>query len=220
MTVPARKEPPGPHDPDRTVMTALIEAALSYRPKARELARDWAPNVPPSYVEVGVFGRHLVEQLLQDSTQEFDAIFDVIERLLLQGDLGERYLVTWGLIEGIQNIAANREDSYLTVRRFRPWLRPATSQAWDEVHALWGTRSLDPSRDIKLADRAGRSLSGVPAAPLEQGRGGDQPDCDHEDHRPDDVDLDRDADARRSVDVHREGDGPAGGEVGDHEVVD
>ena len=40
----------------------------------------------------------------------FPAVLDTVERLLTEGDAGVRYLVTFGLIEDIQDVASNRCD--------------------------------------------------------------------------------------------------------------
>jgi hypothetical protein len=58
--------------------------------------------------------------------------------LLIEGDPGIRYLVTFGLIEGIQNVSSNRHG-WPFAARFRPWLGSNTANAWDHVHRLWGT---------------------------------------------------------------------------------
>jgi hypothetical protein len=73
-----------------------------------------------------------------NDTNEFPVVFDAVERLLVEGDQGIRYLVTFGLIESLQNISSNRHD-WAFAARFREWLRPMTINAWDDVHRVWGT---------------------------------------------------------------------------------
>lgn len=127
-------EPPGPHDPRGIVIAALRTACPSY-------AGSWLSDVgspPGPYVDVGAFASHLVDLLEADATSEFPDIFGTVERLLNEGDDGVQYLVTFGLIEDLQNISSNRHD-WPFAARFRGWLGASTMNAWDRVHALWGT---------------------------------------------------------------------------------
>lgn len=142
------REPAGPHDPDRQVTRALLAASPSIGAKWADHLADWAPEQPPVYMDAMIISGHLVDLLESGETREFPDVFQAVEALLITGDPGVRYLLTYGLIEGIQNIAANRHD-YAFERQFRAWLLPATEAAWDEVHRLWGARSQDPPRDIR-----------------------------------------------------------------------
>ena len=130
-------EPSGPHDPDGLVIAALLVACPSF-------AEPWRDHVAGPYGEIGpdidsgVFAQHLVGLLEANRTNEFAAVFAAVERLLVDGDDGIRYLVAFGLIENVQNISSNRRD-WAFAARFREWLGPTTRSAWDEVHRVWGT---------------------------------------------------------------------------------
>jgi hypothetical protein len=142
------KEPTGPHDPGRQLTQALLAASPSIATKWADHLADWAPEQPPVYMDAMIFSHHLVDLVESSQTSELPAVFRAVEELMRTGDPGVRYLVTYGLIEGIQNVAANRHG-YSFERRFREWLLPATETAWDEVHRMWGTQSQDPPRDIQ-----------------------------------------------------------------------
>jgi hypothetical protein len=130
-------EPPGQHDPEGVVIKALIAACPSFADRWREhLARSDGGIGP--YVDAGAFAGHLVDLLDSGQTSEFPALFDAVEQVLIDGDDGVRYIVTYGLIESLQNLASNR-SGWALAGRFRQWLRPTTLSAWDEVHTYWGT---------------------------------------------------------------------------------
>lgn len=97
--------------------------------RAGSSAHTWIQGPSPN---------HLVDLLEANDTVEFPAVFEAVERLLVEGDPGIRYLVTFGLIEGIQNVSSNRHGRPFAAR-FRPWLGSNTANAWDHVHRLWGT---------------------------------------------------------------------------------
>jgi hypothetical protein len=130
-------EPPGPHDPDGIVIAALRTACPSFAGPWLDHVESPSNGIGP-YVDVGAFANHLVDLLESDATSDFDEVFETVERLLIEGDDGIRYLVAFGLIEDLQNISSNRHDWPLAAR-FRRWLRASTMKAWDQVHDLWGT---------------------------------------------------------------------------------
>jgi hypothetical protein len=144
----ARDEPDAPHDPRGLVIGSLRTSAPSFDVPWRQLASDWHPEDVPNYVAAGAFATHLVAQLEANSVDEFPAIFGAIEGLLIDDDPGVRYLVTWGLLEDLGNVAANRRG-WPFARRFRQWFGPVSTAAWDEIHRTWGTGRHDrPARDI------------------------------------------------------------------------
>jgi hypothetical protein len=130
-------EPPGPHDPKGVVIEALLAACPSFAAPWRAHVGSFSGRIGP-YIDLGAFALHLVDLLEANRTGEFGAVFDAIERVLIDGDDGIRYPVAFGLIEDLQNISANRHD-WAFAARFREWLPPATMTAWDEVHRVWGT---------------------------------------------------------------------------------
>jgi hypothetical protein len=143
--VKAKDEPDGPHDPNRNVTRALLEACPSIESKWAEHLADWAPDQPPVYIDTMIFAHHFIDLVDAGRTEEMSAVFSAIDDLLRTGADDIRYLVTYGLLEGIQNIASHRPDDP-SASRFRPWMLPSTEAAWDEVHRMWGT---DPGpRDI------------------------------------------------------------------------
>ena len=106
----AREEPQGPHDPNGLVISSLRTVSPSFDRSWRALVSDWQPDEVPVYISGGAFASHLVDQLEAEATDEFPGVFGEIERLLHEGDPGVRYVVTWGLLEGLGN-------------RRGPWIR-------------------------------------------------------------------------------------------------
>lgn len=86
---------------------------------------------------MAAFAEHLVAQLEHEATAEFPAVFAAVEHLLESDEAGIRYLVTYGLLEDIQNIAANRHGPAFEAR-FRTWLGTRGTAAWNEVYRAFG----------------------------------------------------------------------------------
>jgi hypothetical protein len=122
-------------------MPALIAACPSFKPTWDLHVADWAGDNAHErgvYIDVGVFAHHLVGLLEDGEPQEFPAVFDAVERLLLEGDDGVVSVVKIGLLEDLGNIAAS-SGGWPFAARFREWFGPATNDAWDELHRFWGT---------------------------------------------------------------------------------
>jgi len=86
------------------------------------------------YLDLAELARHLVELMQADTTTEFPAVFEVIERLHLDGNGAVKEAATIGLLEDLQNLA---EQADLDVDRFAAFLKPESSKWWAEVAAFW-----------------------------------------------------------------------------------
>jgi hypothetical protein len=114
------------------VMPLLLEACPSFLPKWNDyLASSYGPDDEQLlYIDLGEFARHLVDLLYSRCTEEFQSVFQVIERLHVEGDPYVKEAATIGLLEGIQNIAAQPEA-------FIPYLGPETHKWWLELNDFW-----------------------------------------------------------------------------------
>jgi hypothetical protein len=120
------------------VMPLLLEACPSYR--ERWLAYCSNPVFEPglSYLDLADFADHLVELLRSGSTDEFEAVFEAIERMHLEGDEFVREAATIGALEGLQNIAGNIDSE-----RFVPYLKTTSKKQWEKLNNFWdGEKSI------------------------------------------------------------------------------
>jgi hypothetical protein len=91
-----------------------------------------------SYLGVAVFAHHLVDSVRAGHVDELPPAFDVIERLVTEGNEKVRELTTIGLLEDLQNIASWEPSGN---RIFRPYLGPASLLAWEEIQEMWRGKS-------------------------------------------------------------------------------
>jgi hypothetical protein len=132
------REPPGPHDPDGIIMPTLVQACPSFEVQwAEHVAGYGDAEDGLVYVALGALASHLVSRLQTERTEEFQALFEAVERLFAEGDAGIRNALKVGLLEGIQNVGSH--SGWPLAARFRPWLGPRATGAWNELHAEWGT---------------------------------------------------------------------------------
>jgi hypothetical protein len=119
-------------------MPALIAACPSFEARWREMLDERPQADQGVYIGLGEFATHLVALLRPDETTEFPGVFAAVERLFRDGDDGMRVALKVGLIEGIGNVASNQQG-WPFAARFRTWLGPAATTAWDDLHREWGT---------------------------------------------------------------------------------
>lgn len=132
-------EPPGPHDPDRVLIPALLQACPSFQEPWREYVADWPdPSERGVYIDLGEFVQHLVGLLDRGDTAEFPAVFSTVEHHLRTSDADVRYALKVGFLEGLGNLASNTHG-WPFAAHFREWFGPSTQIAWDELHQEWGT---------------------------------------------------------------------------------
>ncbi len=114
-------------------MSLLLGVCPSFEGPWREYVSGPAYDSNLIYLHLGEFARHLVELMVHGTTSELEAVFDVTERLLLEGDIHVRRAVTVGLLEGIQNVSGSRIDP----ERFAPHLKPESARRWQLLNDSW-----------------------------------------------------------------------------------
>lgn len=111
------------------VMSLLLEACPSFADRWQEHRSVWGDE-HLLYLDLGEFAHHLVELSRSDLTDEFPAVFAVIERLHVEGDAFVKEAATIGLPEGMQNIAGH---SGVESELFVAYLGPVSAQWWVEL---------------------------------------------------------------------------------------
>jgi hypothetical protein len=118
------------------MLPMLVEACPSFANKLHEHRDFFEEEI--TYTELGVFANHLVDLHKQNKTDEFLNIFDVIEKLHIEGDEFVKEAATIGLLEGLQNIAGNQD---LNPEIFFKYLKPVSVMRWNELNKFWNGES-------------------------------------------------------------------------------
>jgi hypothetical protein len=114
------------------MLPILVGSCPSFANKWEEHKREYNDEegfLP--YVALGAFARHLVKLYEERKTGEFEKIFDVIEKLHIEGDAYVKEAATIGLLEGLQNTANENAE------KFVPYLKPDTLKWWNELNKFW-----------------------------------------------------------------------------------
>jgi len=117
------------------MMPLLLEACPSFRPAWEEFCSEWA-NEPelPCYIAIGEFAEHLSGELAKGNEEVLRKVFEVVERLIVEGDSYVSEAAVVGVIEDLQNTnlhRGTRPEQYL------PYLLPQTRRWWTKVEAFW-----------------------------------------------------------------------------------
>jgi hypothetical protein len=114
----------------------ILAACPTFMPAWSAFLNEWEDSNDelPYYSAFGDLAHHLVEQLNAGATQNFEAVFDVVERWHCEGDSYVKEAATIGLLEGIQNVSLWRG---VDPRRFEFWLKPESKRSWDKLNRAW-----------------------------------------------------------------------------------
>ena len=115
------------------VMPLFLEACPSFSEKWKE-HRAFYEDDDLLYVDLGEFAHHLVELYKSEQVGEFPAVFEIIERLHLEGDAYVKEAATIGMLEGIQNVAGNSD---VDPEEFFPYLKPESANWWRQLNDFW-----------------------------------------------------------------------------------
>ena len=123
------------------VMPLLLEACHSFREAwEREVQEENLDEDSPTgrlgYLDAGDFIRHLVQLRLDGVVDEFPAVFEVIERLVLEGDDYVQNLAIIGYLEGMQMMTVTGAGLDPETD-FRPFCTPTLDMWWDRINRFW-----------------------------------------------------------------------------------
>ena len=117
------------------MLPILVEACPSFSEKWREHKlqfHDEEDYLP--YIALAELNNHLVDLYRENKTSDFEKVFEVIERLHIDGDDYVKEAATIGLLEGIQNIAGNQD---LDPEVFYVYLKPVSAIWWNDLNKFW-----------------------------------------------------------------------------------
>ncbi len=116
------------------MLPLLVESSPGFAGQWEAFQADWKDEEAPLYVVLGDFARYLIDKHEKGETSDFDAIFNVVERLHIDGDAYVQNAVAVGLLEGMQN-SMRANDSNPEV--FVEYLQAATRESWNKLNTFW-----------------------------------------------------------------------------------
>ena len=120
------------------VIPLLLAACPSAKSAWDDHLQFWGQEAAGSFNDVAVFAHHVVDSYAAGKTMEFAAFFEVLERMIREGDSQVAELATVGLIEDIQNVASHRQFGYHV---FESWLATASRREWANIESIWAGKN-------------------------------------------------------------------------------
>src|SRR5262245_36781213 len=125
------------------VTPLLHEACPSF-----ESSPDWAmaleddADKPLLFLLAAQFVRHLAALEVAGERDEYAAVFDLIERMVAEGDDHVENLATVGFLEDLQN--GNMHPPGSSPEAFVPYMRPRSLWWWGELNRSWSGKLAGP----------------------------------------------------------------------------
>lgn len=124
------------------LLAAVPSLRAGWAEVAEEHADDEAAGGRLGYLDAAWVVGHLADRLAAGDTSELDGAFDLVERLVRDGDAYVAELGVIGYLEGLQTETVTSRG--VDPEAFRPWLRPLSVRYWEAIHAFWEHGTLIP----------------------------------------------------------------------------
>lgn len=120
---------------EEQMLPMLVEVCPTFAEKWQEHKEEYKDeeNYLP-YVALGDFSRHLFELERQNKTENFERIFDLIERFHFEGNDYVQNAAVVGLLENLQNFG---EENDFENQPFLKYLKPESLKWWNQVRKFW-----------------------------------------------------------------------------------
>lgn len=122
------------------VIYLLIKACPSYKKRWEEYVQDNYENGEEQllYIDLADFASHFIDLYKRNESDEFDAVFDVVELLHTNGDDFVKEAATIGLLEDMQNgLLANQIDTNV----FKKYLKKESLKWWNNLDDFWSGKT-------------------------------------------------------------------------------
>lgn len=138
----------------REMMNPMLDASPSFRPIWDEFVAEWVPSLEedgqndlPEYLALSELANHLIKRLEAGETQEFPAVFAVVENWINNGDAYVSEAAVVGLLEDLSS-----EVRYKTAKpvAFVPWMGPQSRKWWAEVIDFWARLEAGRFRQLSI----------------------------------------------------------------------
>ncbi len=117
------------------MLTLLLEACPPFDPEWRRFKTEYADDPEQFlYVAIPPFTRCLSQALAAGDTATVRRVFDVLERLIVEGDTHVQEAAVVGIIKNLQNASLHDRT---TPDDYVPYLMPESQRWWGKVQTFW-----------------------------------------------------------------------------------
>ena len=120
----------------RLVLEALPDLAPAWDEWRNEFKDD--PEGPPLFTFLHEVASQVEDMLRDEDLDGVRRVFDLVERLNVEGDRDVQMYATLGILENVQGLAGMEGDDIVPLGpKFLTYLGPVSRTRWDRVEAMW-----------------------------------------------------------------------------------
>jgi hypothetical protein len=120
----------------RLVLEACPDLAPAWDEWRNEFKDD--PEGPPLFTFLHEVASQVEEMLRDEDLEGVRRVFDLVERLNVEGDRDVQMYATLGILENVQGLAGVEGDDIVPWGpKFVPYLGPVSKKRWERVEAMW-----------------------------------------------------------------------------------
>lgn len=116
------------------VIPLLLETCPGISARWAEHLAGWEGSERGPFNDTSEIARYVVDSFAEVKTEEFGALFSLLERIIRDGDEDARGLAVVGVLESVQTISSHHAFG---PEAFESWLGPLSRQAWADIDRLW-----------------------------------------------------------------------------------
>jgi len=121
------------------IMLSLLNTFPAFMERWRKHIEEWRGEQAGSYNDMAEFVHFVVDDLYEKGNlSEVGRVFQMMDRLLAEGDQETRDLVALGFFETLQNVTSWRPYGN---KAFEQFLGPVSQRAWAEIQSAWAGKS-------------------------------------------------------------------------------
>jgi len=121
------------------VISALRQAFPDFEVRWKKHIAWWSGNPAGSYNDMAEFVHFVIEDIHEKGKlDETRRVFQVLEKVLVEGDQEIKDLIGLGFFETLQNVASHRP---LGNRPYEQFFGPRSKEIWSELQKMWAGKS-------------------------------------------------------------------------------
>jgi hypothetical protein len=117
------------------MLPLLVDACPSFEPEWQRFKTDYTDDPERFlYVALAPFTQCLSRALAAGDTKTLRRVFDLLERLIVDGDANVQEAAVVGIIKNLQNSTLHDQT---TPDDYVPYLMPESQRWWGKVQTFW-----------------------------------------------------------------------------------
>lgn len=119
---------------EQDLMPIILKIAPGFQQKWEKHLEHWKGEPASIYNDITEFSHYFVDSYDKGDTSWYGAFFELVERMIVEGNDHMKELAVIGFLETIQTIASWRPHEG---KVFTKWLGRKSRDSWRQIDKLW-----------------------------------------------------------------------------------